>query len=1079
MGRKKVWLLSLLFLLFVSNYSFAGLIDGFEDGDYTAAPVWTASTDCGGSFAVQGTTVKVGTKAVTGTHAGACGGFNFLTTPYTFSNPSDSNSFSSWVRMSGVAPRADFGLIIGGSQEVYSIFRVGINWTIVSRDTGGLLNGITGSTATSVDTWYNVKIDLNQTGARFRLFNSSDVLLETIHQMGTNSNPATLFIGTGTVGAGGGTEIFDEVETSILLSNILFDLNNLSAKTFTTNSVPVRFSLRDVNSYCTSYSVDLNNFSESDTNLLNRFNLNNLVVHDQNYVFIPRKTLNNRANLKVTAVCNNLPTLFDSMDYNFNLNLYDLNTTLTNYGTFDTNNFVNDLNVRVDYRCGYVNYDTNYYSISKGLLGVGADVNKFTQLLTCNNVNNNFTYRYSSPVATKFNFKSFFNPIYPVDQNNYFDFNGYQSLAFDNNRYWSIGNDSNSIKIDSNKDFIFKGSYALKVDTNFSKDLTTLISRVNYNPPSTWNLRDFNTGLIQGWFCTPNINLFADSTNFGTSLGASNINARTLEINLFDKNTNRSLSFDWNRVTNPILNGCSFVRANLSNPASFSSALINGISILDWNETDQFNIIVRDDNANFSSWWLDGWEIVKGDQRSDLNFFVDLNAPTITLFDHNSSFGFRADTNGTARLQCGDSTGSALYDYNTVNYTIAANGINYFQSDRNKTATVSQTIPFVNGSNTFVGTCRDLAFNSTSQTDTNQNIRVFNFALIDEDTGLAFDLANVLDLYAREYDTNSSFNFKTAGVNSRNFVWDSENTIRFDFNYSGGTRLFREFNTTVLGDVNQVRVCAAKLQNFFEVILSSNSRTPVWVKNDFANCYSLADYTKYGFQGSLIVTAYLINTPYTLYSIDTLHKTSSVLAQLDGSKVASVNLDLLEFNQKNLDFVFITDDVGFQKNGPSLIQIYYNNLKLDNTAIDFNIMDGSTNIFSFHEANNPNELTLNFNYSAIDLNSNKLHLVITATKKDGTTTTTDYYFSPGTIPVSGTIQNYVAIFFAILLVVVGLTMLSVRWVLSWFGIVVMALGIAILGLAASVWYIWLLQGIFVVIAVVFFLAAKEQKTLVN
>lgn len=451
---------------------------------------------------------------------------------------------------------------------------------------------------------------------------------------------------------------------------------------------------------------------------------------------------------------------------------------------------------------------------------------------------------------------------------------------------------------------------------------------------------------------------------------------------------------------------------------------------------------------------------------------LDLNSPIIYLFDRNVNSGWDSNAEMDIHYGCTDVVSS------TLNYFLAKNRTTLLDVNiaKDTNRTIDTTV--LNGLNDLNALCTDsVGRQANSLISTTFYVNQFN--LINENTGAAFDLALVNGLTGRSYDTNKVFDFKTAAATTRYFIGSTDDTIRFDINYSdNSTKIYREINQGIV-DENIIRVCVAPLQNFFVIDLLSSAERAVQMYNWGSTCYSLADYTKFASGGNLALKAYAIVSSYYLYTVDPTTNAKTLLSLIDGSKVESVNLDLLIFNQRNFDFTFITEDVGFQKIGARTIQIYYKNELADNSIVDFNIFDGSTRVFSFHETANPNELTLNFDYSSIVLDANKLHLVISSTKLDGTTETNDYYFSPQSVAARGAIQNYFAIFLAFLIVLVGLTMLNVRMAYSWWGLFVVLIGAAVMGYAGGEWYIRLFQGIFVFIAIVLAMASKENQTLVN
>lgn len=653
---------------------------------------------------------------------------------------------------------------------------------------------------------------------------------------------------------------------------------------------------------------------------------------------------------------------------------------------------------------------------------------------------------------------------------NIFDFNNGLGLAFDNNSAWQRfgGTDLVRVVADSNADFVKAGSFALRMDINKTFSTGGFAGAI-YTPTSThWNLTDYNNdGYLSGWMCTNSMNSF---TSFNSINHPGDYNF-SVQLNTAGGVGTVRHKYAWNVVDDNLHNGCQL----LSRKLDWVNAQSGALNWADVNRIDFYvETVINSDLNNFSV-WLDDWKIVKGNPLSATltkTFSLDLNAPRIYLFDNNINSGWDSNAEMDIRLGCTDVVST------TLNYFVARNGSTLLDVNiaKDTNRTVDTTV--LNGVNDINAICTDGVGRQANST-ASRTAYVNRFDLINENTGAAFDLALVSGLTGRSYDTNKVFDFKAAATTTRYFIGLTDDTIRFDINYSDNlTKIYREINQGIV-DENILRVCVAPLQSFFVIDLLSSSEKAVQMYNWGSTCYSLADYTKFASGGNLALKAYAIVGSYYLYTVNPTTNAKTLLSLIDGSKVESVNLDLLEFNQRNFDFTFITEDVGFQKTGSRAIQIYYKNELTDNSSVDFNIFDGSTRVFTFHETANPNELTLNFDYSNLVLDANKLHLVVSSTKLDGTTESNDYYFSPQAITARGAIQNYFAIFLAFLIVLVGLTMLNVRMAYSWWGIFVVLIGVAVMGYAGGEWYIRLFQGIFVFIAIVLAVASKENQTLVN
>lgn len=1051
--NQKIALFFFVLFAFVLQYNLvhARLIDDFEDANLSSDTNWNYDTDCVSTSTVQDINVINGRYAWKNTHnAGTCNAVLYTII--------DTNTVTSFLMLGSSGARIDLGFgknsgsIASGTFDfnAYAVLRTGTAFTLVANN-----SVVTGSTSTPENTWFKVTVDMNGNGVRGRIFDASGNLLETLNRSAVGKmDKNVVFLATQS-SPGAGQEYADLVTTRAKDQNITLDINSPTDGNFyLSNLINLKLILRDPASVCPSYNVDLNNNTGQDRNVLFRGVVTDAVTQDVNFNYIPKKDIFDRTQLRVSATCTN-SSLTQQEDFNFSLNLYDINALLTNYGTFDSNNFINDLNVQVNYRCSLPPYDTNYYYIGKELLGASTDINKLSFSLSCNNTINTFSYRYSHPVASKYNFKSWFNPIYPTDQNQYFDFNGYQGRAFDDNRFWSVSNDANGALFDPNTFTGFNGLGSIRIDVNKFTSSGNINALADYNPSGVWDLTDWNSSELAGWVCISN----KPALGTNSSTGSDGV---VRDWNFAVELSDGTVAFRKVFKNSEIPNICNRLEIDLNSTNHTTGGRPN------WANITRVRFLIGSAGAggdfNLFSVWLDGWKIVKGDQRSDINFFVDTTPPTITLFDYSSTLGWSPDANGSIRLQCADSTGNSLYDYNSVRYKIQNNDVNLFTGDLNKNTIKAPDSNFFDGLNQIYVECRDLAYNIDSDTNS-ANIRVKKFALVNEQTGLDFNVLSVSGLVARSYATNQTFDFKANNKSNRYFLSSANDTIRFDANYFDGTPIFREFNLDLLFDVNTVPVCMATLQTFYQILLSSAQPRGVRVVNSQTNCFSMADYTKYAYQGSLINTVYAINAPYYMYSVDIAKQTTSLLALIDGTKVNTINLDIVIFNGESSSFPIDGEGIATRQTGTSTMQIYYSNIKGDNNSVSFTIYDGDVNIFTFSNSTTPNSVFITFDYSTLgSIDSNSLKIVATSIKQDGSTKTFTQFFFPGvpTVGVNATNSGTIFIILGLFIFVMAVSIVAAKFAFGWFGLFAGAFALMIFGFAANVWYVQLISGVILV-----------------
>jgi len=455
---------------------------------------------------------------------------------------------------------------------------------------------------------------------------------------------------------------------------------------------------------------------------------------------------------------------------------------------------------------------------------------------------------------------------------------------------------------------------------------------------------------------------------------------------------------------------------------------------------------------------------------SNIDFISDLNAPQIVAFDIDYNTGFLSSLSdvATAWLKCTDNISPALtYDINFNDANIL-DGL--YSKDTNQTASASMK----NGSNILRVACTDLGGNKATDLKI-ETINLKKFTLIDEQTGGDFNRDEADSIKAYSYAKGLEYDFKANTTNTIYYIISGNDTIRIEFAYPGDVKVTRDFNLGLLSDTNEINVCAAKYQQFYEQIFVSSSEKPIAVISGYTHCYILADYTKYAYQNALMNHAYTINMLYYLYTFDNEQKV--LLASLDGTQAIVTNLDILEYKKEQYVFPLTVDVVAVSKTDENTLKIYYRNMNNDNMQITLKIYDGSTELFSHTEDQNANELTLYFDYSTLDIQNNLLKLEITKVKQTGSTETLTRYFTlEGTV---GLLNPIMAAIVAVVVFFIIISLVAYRYALGYMGILGAIISLAFLTLAPAVWYITFLQAIMIISIVFIALVMKEETAAVT
>jgi hypothetical protein len=196
-----------------------------------------------------------------------------------------------------------------------------------------------------------------------------------------------------------------------------------------------------------------------------------------------------------------------------------------------------------------------------------------------------------------------------------------------------------------------------------------------------------------------------------------------------------------------------------------------------------------------------------------------------------------------------------------------------------------------------------------------------------------------------------------------------------------------------------------------------------------------------------------------------------MLASVDGSISAYINLDTLEFSNRGYTINIGRDALFFSKTAPMQAKIYYYNTGADNTALRLRItrMDTSTLMLDTDTFSNPNEFTLYWDWSTYpDVNSSTLFkVVLDKTKNSGTTETITEFFNADAR--SGVIPSAVAFVIVLLMLIFGLTFSRARNTFGWFGIFICLACIVILSFAVPAWYITFMVVVSVISLIYIFL----------
>jgi hypothetical protein len=217
--------------------------------------------------------------------------------------------------------------------------------------------------------------------------------------------------------------------------------------------------------------------------------------------------------------------------------------------------------------------------------------------------------------------------------------------------------------------------------------------------------------------------------------------------------------------------------------------------------------------------------------------------------------------------------------------------------------------------------------------------------------------------------------------------------------------------------------------------------------------------------------AYTVDQLYVLWTYDNGEK--KMLGTIDGTQATEISLDTLIFKMKEYATSIVQEGIGISRQDENTFVISYYNPEGDNSSATLKIYDGSNLLFSNTFDENANNFAVLFNTSTLTITNDLLKAELTITRNDGTSTTLITYFdSQGNV---GALDPVVAFMFALFLFVFGLTIVSFRFALGWFGIIITAVALLITTMAVPTWYIVFLQ-VMLVISLLYILLVYKGDT---
>ena len=463
---------------------------------------------------------------------------------------------------------------------------------------------------------------------------------------------------------------------------------------------------------------------------------------------------------------------------------------------------------------------------------------------------------------------------------------------------------------------------------------------------------------------------------------------------------------------------------------------------------------------------------------SPIQMTWDLNAPTINRFDTNSLIGFGIAGQLHYTLRCSD-TVSPLLTYQLTN-----NDVNqYAASDLNNATVYDMNNTLNNGVNTVRFRCRDLGGNLTTDTNTFSGSST-TFYFVYADTGVSltnglteYPAADVNTLKAYSYNLKQYKDMFATGDVNLSYSGVGDDSIQFAITYTDPTfpTVLLNFDIDTL-DTNSVPMCFSKLFPFRQQIFYSSTERSLIFQNGNTGCYAGTAKTSAAYQDLFQLIAYTIPMTYNLFLFEDSNRT--LLSLVDGSIALPHNIYLLIINAEEKEPVLVTTDTLTASRycqvttDCNVLAVEYQSPQ-DNSSVTISILNGTTVLTSTTAtAPDANRVSFTWNFTNADVNTDFLTLKAEIIRADGTTQIIRQNFTLRGL--QGFLDPTIALILSSGLFLFGITLLASRFVLGWFGIIIVIASLALLSTAPSVGYIVLMQTVFFIVGIFFFLSWKNE-----
>jgi len=453
---------------------------------------------------------------------------------------------------------------------------------------------------------------------------------------------------------------------------------------------------------------------------------------------------------------------------------------------------------------------------------------------------------------------------------------------------------------------------------------------------------------------------------------------------------------------------------------------------------------------------------------SPFNYILDTDAPTWDSVTISPDIGLNTSSNVTITITgVNDTTPENI----TINIT-ASDGSTAENSSVTTETNVSLNVTAAAGTNWYNISFTD-EWGHTSYYNFTYDALVYNFVCVDGNTGDYFDIDNITGLTVSAPEIGWSMDLKALGITNFSYFANASypgtiypHALRFELTYVNQT-ITRYFDMTVPENFSTpIRISIPESQTFYEQVIISNRERPFSIWSLDANAWILCDHTRMvgGATSPYMQYAYTIDGLYYIRIYDE-NGVPTTLATLDGGKAKTIALNQLEY-EVSQNPPTNGSGLGVQKLSNQSLLIHYYFPKGTNTVASITLVNETGYVFLNHtETTSPNNFYIYYDWSTVSPGPNTTELLtLTGTGDGNAPSVIEFYLDTLTTVFTGddAVDGMIALIMIVGLLILGLTLFASHTTFTYFGPIVIVIGLAISVFAEQTWYIYLLQFIMII-----------------